>query len=1196
MMLKSFKSLIIFASLMAISTLNGWAQTPTNTSVATAKVINSFPYTDTGVNSSLGGSNLGMNGGCVAPCCSTVVYRIEIPANGMLRADAVSFQPLAGSILAYTPDIETPTESSDLSYINTPGNFCGFRDSLQLSGLNAGDVIYAIAFSHNNQTGQGLNTDYVFTFEPDCPDGVVCDYPNVELCDGDGYLSPSGNLYSESGHYIDTLVGAAVGGLDSLVYTNLTINHTDLTQDIIADEELCIGTDSILQSSSTEYSSYLDLNSSDGNWVECNAVVPELMNTNRSIFGWLKKSTTVSGSSQVIVGMNTSGSGNICNLQIGTNEQLGIYDGGTSRYTGKVVTDGLWHHVGYTYDEVTDTTKMYVDGILEGKYKNAQSITALTNRISIGQEFDGSAVGNFLDGQLTEVSMWSEVLDSTDIALLMAQAIEPSHPKYSNLEAYYPMSVACEDDISIVTDFSPNGFNGNASHTDLQSTTLLEEVTGFNSSAHYTKAWIYNESTIATSDSLILPSFSLGDYSLELTRDYFTISEYWTVSLGESCIACTETNATIDTTVCGNYTSPSGSYTWTSSNTYMDTIPNTFGCDSVLTINLTVLLNSSSTDVQEACDTYTWTNGVTYTASNSTAKDTLENAIGCDSIITLNLTILESTNYTDNQEVCDSFTWINGVTYTTSNSTAKDTLENAVGCDSIVSLNLTILESTFGTDTLEACDTYTWTNGTTYTSSNTTAKDTLENAAGCDSIVTLNLTILESTSYTDNQIACDTFTWINGVTYTASNSTAKDTLENAVGCDSIVTLNLTILETTTSIDTQYACESYTWTNGVTYTSSNSTAKDTLDNAAGCDSIVTLNLLLNQPTYTTDNHEACDSFTWINGVIYTASNSTAKDTLENAVGCDSIVTLDLTIKHSTHYTDTVVLVAESYIWIDEVEYTESNSTATYTLQNIDNCDSIVHLNLTLINYCTSRSTRNNYEWIKTVELGDDIDNTSNKNIGGYGDYIDDVLTVDTNETVTVILTPGYRRRVYDEYWRIWADWNYDGDFNDPGEKVFEQHGKNVQSGSFTVPVNVNSNDLRLRVSMRWKRYAPECGNFRNGEVEEYTIRVNGAQGYSSTPIPPTKMGTYDSDMDLTELSELDINPIRAGQPITGSIRVNRMGEHTFKIVNMIGQVVKTTQVNCMEDESDFEISTEGLTQGVYFIQVGLENESTKVIIR
>jgi hypothetical protein len=64
----------------------------------------------------------------------------------------------------------------------------------------------------------------------------------------------------------------------------------------------------------------------------------------------------------------------------------------------------------------------------------------------------------------------------------------------------------------------------------------------------------------------------------------------------------------------------------------------------------------------------------------------------------------------------------------------------------------------------------------------------------CQSIMsqTPTVEINNSTTGTDTQVACDEFTWIDGNTYNASNNTAQFTLPNAAGCDSIVTLDLTI--------------------------------------------------------------------------------------------------------------------------------------------------------------------------------------------------------------------------------------------------------------------------------------------------------------------------------------------------------------------------------------------------------------------
>jgi gliding motility-associated-like protein len=147
---------------------------------------------------------------------------------------------------------------------------------------------------------------------------------------------------------------------------------------------------------------------------------------------------------------------------------------------------------------------------------------------------------------------------------------------------------------------------------------------------------------------------------------------------------------------------------------------------------------------------------------------------------------------------------------------------------------------------------------------------------------------------TDVQTACNSFTWIDGITYTASTNTPSFTLTSAAGCDSVVTLNLTINNVINTTDNQTACNSFTWIDGITYTASTNTPSFTLTSAAGCDSVVTLNLTISTVINTPDVQTACNSFTWIDGITYTASTNTPIFTLTSATGCDSVVTLNLTI--------------------------------------------------------------------------------------------------------------------------------------------------------------------------------------------------------------------------------------------------------------------------------------------------------------
>ncbi|MCJ8291814.1 MAG: T9SS type A sorting domain-containing protein [Crocinitomicaceae bacterium] len=309
--------------------------------------------------------------------------------------------------------------------------------------------------------------------------------------------------------------------------------------------------------------------------------------------------------------------------------------------------------------------------------------------------------------------------------------------------------------------------------------------------------------------------------------------------------------------------------------------------------------------------------------ATSTQNLTVDNDIFIDNFLVTDLCL--PTYGTDTQVACDTYDWIDGNTYTSSNNTATFTLANAVGCDSIVTLDLTINNSTTGADVQTVCGPFTWIDGNTYAANNNTATFVVSNAAGCDSTVTLDLTINSPSTGIDTQTACGSLTWIDGNTYTTSNNAATFTLPNAAGCDSVVTLDLIINPIGTSTDVQVACGSYTWIDGNTYSASSNTATFTVagGSANGCDSIVTLDLTINNPSTGTDVQTACDTYTWIDGNTYSASNNTATFTVAggSANGCDSIVTLDLTINTVdvtvTIYDPSITANATgaSYIWFD-----------------------------------------------------------------------------------------------------------------------------------------------------------------------------------------------------------------------------------------------------------------------------------------
>ena len=311
-------------------------------------------------------------------------------------------------------------------------------------------------------------------------------------------------------------------------------------------------------------------------------------------------------------------------------------------------------------------------------------------------------------------------------------------------------------------------------------------------------------STLENPSIVGVTTSNTGTYSLVITENGCSSAAGTTAVVVNQSTSVTQTF-----NECQGFSVTVGTNTYTTTGIFTDVLTGSNGCDSTVTTDLTINNSTTGTDVQTACNSYSWIDGITYSASTNTPTFTIVGGStqGCDSVVTLNLTINNSTTGTDVQTACNSYTWIDGNNYTASINTPTFTIVggSVQGCDSVVTLNLTINNSTTGTDIQTACNSYTWIDGNNYPASTTTPTFTIVGGSfqGCDSIVTLNLTINTFASGTDVQTACNNYTWIDGNNYTTSTNTPTFTIVggSVQGCDSIVTLNLTINTVDTSTST-----------------------------------------------------------------------------------------------------------------------------------------------------------------------------------------------------------------------------------------------------------------------------------------------------------------------------------------------------------------------------------------------------------
>ncbi len=225
----------------------------------------------------------------------------------------------------------------------------------------------------------------------------------------------------------------------------------------------------------------------------------------------------------------------------------------------------------------------------------------------------------------------------------------------------------------------------------------------------------------------------------------------------------------------------------------------------------------------------------------------------------------------------------------------------------------------------------------------------------------------------------------------------------------------------------------------------------------------------------------------------------------------------------------------------------------------------------ITYCTSQGNNTNDEYIDRVQLGS-INNLSGNN-GGYADFTSISTTLAKGSSNTITITPRWTGTVYYEAYRVWIDYNQDGDFNDSGEQVYTRSRTKASSvsGSFTVPSSALNGATRMRVSMKYNANSTSCETFTYGEVEDYTVIISNAVGQGIT-----------GDTGFSN-AEMSIYPNPAKHTLNISL-IEATGKD-YVIYNTVGQVVG-------KGAYTENVNVSSLQSGIYIIEVNTENNKLR----
>jgi hypothetical protein len=254
---------------------------------------------------------------------------------------------------------------------------------------------------------------------------------------------------------------------------------------------------------------------------------------------WMNTSVVQTASSNgALFAINTSAGNDVVRIMFGdastSPNRVLVHDGAYAITSSSDINDGLWHHIAYTSNAGTGT--LYIDGVSNGTHTTGYTFSS-TDKISLGQEYDGATTSDFYQGQLDELSVFKVALSQATIRDYMCKKTTTSHPDNINWISYYKFDTGSGTSLvdskgsntgtfvntpSWVTSGAPIGDESTNSYGSANSTSVTEAhadgssftINAFTGTPDGAHVYLVNEAPNTTTETL--------SGALESTRYYGT--------------------------------------------------------------------------------------------------------------------------------------------------------------------------------------------------------------------------------------------------------------------------------------------------------------------------------------------------------------------------------------------------------------------------------------------------------------------------------------------------------------------------------------------------------------------------------------------------------------------------------------------------------------------------------------------------
>jgi len=269
---------------------------------------------------------------------------------------------------------------------------------------------------------------------------------------------------------------------------------------------------------------------------------------------------------------------------------------------------------------------------------------------------------------------------------------------------------------------------------------------------------------------------------------------------------------------------------------------------------------------------------------------------------------------------------------------------------------------------------------------------------------------------------------------------------------------------------------------------------------------------------------------------------------------------------------------------------SNHVVTYTATdgcgNLETCS--FNINVTSVQvgngYCPSRGNHSSNYFIQSVLFGSIISKSGDN--GGYKDFTSQgCVTVSPGTSIPLQLTPGFAGVSPTKvYWKVWIDYNMDGDFDDASEYVANGCHHSTLSGMITMPYNLWNGTTVMRVAMKLGSYpASSCDIFSFGEVEDYCVKIINADVASGDDLEKRNNNSVDAVLlsGIADRSEVEVFP----NPVSEYLTVNLSQATEVSMIQLFsieGKMVHDIDGTDISERNQIDVTR--YESGMYLIRV------------